>query len=136
MSSFGGIDLAIYSIAGLIKAISDLNLAYQDIRHYQKEQKMTTADGKIYNVDVIVKDEFNRSIGFQKQKNGSYKVIADSYGLNTEQLKKQREFINQIKRRYAYNMVVGELKKQGYQITEEKKIEKDTIKLTARRWVA
>lgn len=135
MSSSGGIDLAIISIAGLIKTISELGLAYQMLRSSEKALKMTTADGKIHNVDVVVKDENNHSIGFQKQKDGSYKVIADSTGLSATQLKKQQEFINKIKRRYAYNMVIQELKKQGYQIADEKQ-EKDTIRLTARRWVA
>jgi|GEM_PF-922064 len=140
MSSIGGFDLAIYSIVGLIKTINDLRLAYQDLqdlRFYQKEQKMTTTDGKIYNnVEVIVKDENNRSIGFQKQKDGSYRIIADNYGLNPEQIKKQKEFINKIKRRYAYNMLIQELKKQGYEIYEEKKLEKDVVKLIARKWIA
>jgi len=140
MSSIGGFDLAIYSIVGLIKTINDLRLAYQDLqdlRFYQKEQKMTTTDGKIYNnVEVIVKDENNRSIGFQKQKDGSYRIIADNYGLNPEQIKKQKEFINKIKRRYAYNMLIQELKKQGYEIYEEKKLEKDVVKLIACKWIA
>jgi hypothetical protein len=140
MSSIGGFDLIIYSIVGLIKTINDLRLAYQDLqdlRFYQKEQKMTTTDGKIYNnVEVIVKDENNRSIGFQKQKDGSYRIIADNYGLNPEQIKKQKEFINKIKRRYAYNMLIQELKKQGYEIYEEKKLEKDVVKLIARKWIA
>lgn len=130
MSSGGGIVVLIRSIQSLINSINDLRLAYQE------KTQMETSDGKIFNVDVVVKDENNRSIGFQKQKNGTYKVIVDSAGLNLTQLKKQQEFINKIKRRYAYNMVIQELKRQGYQITEEKEIEKDTVKLTARRWVA
>ena len=66
--------------------------------------------------------------------NGTYKVVADSAGLNPEQLREQKETINSIKRRYAYNMVIQELNKQGYQVVEEKKMEKDTVKLVARKW--
>lgn len=129
MSSGGHIaGLLIRSIGSLLEAIKDLNLACQEM------QELKTADGKIYNVDVVVKDENNRAVGFQKQKDGTYKIIADSAGLNEQQLKKQQQFINKIKQRYAYKVVIQELKKQGYQITEEKKIEKDLIKLTARRW--
>jgi hypothetical protein len=97
---------------------------------------MQTTDGKIYKVDVIVKDENNRSIGFQKQKDGTYQIIADSSGLNPAQLKKQKEFINKIKQRYAYDKIIRELKNKGYQIVEEKKLEKNTIRLLARRWVS
>jgi hypothetical protein len=136
MSSSGGIDLVIYSIVTLISSIRALNLAFQDLRSAQAEKKMVTTDGKVYKVDVVVKDENNRAIGFQKQKDGAYKIIADSAGLNAEQLKKQNTLINKIKRHYAYTMVIQELKKQGYQIAEEKKLEKDTVKIIARRWKA
>ncbi len=134
MSSCGGIDLLIISVPILIKVLRDLMLNYELAS--EKKKIITTTDGKIHNVDLVVRDEFDKDIGFQKQKDGSYKIIADSSGLNPTQLKKQKELINKIKRQYAYSMVVQELKKQGYQITEEKKVEKDTVKLTARRWVA
>lgn len=128
MSSHGGITLVIRSIALLIKAITELNLAVQEMK------QIKTADGRVYSVDLVVKDENNRSIGFQKQADGTYKVIADSSGLSARQLKQQQRFINRIKQRYAYDTVLQELKKHGYQVTEEKKIQEDTVKLTARRW--
>jgi len=130
MSSGGYINLIMDNIASLMQAINDLNAACQE------KAKMKTSDGAIHNVDVLVKDENNRNIGFKKQKNGSYTVIADSAGLNPIQLKKQNEFINKIRQRYAYNMVLNELKKKGYQVAEEEKQEKNTIKLVARRWVS
>ena len=129
MSHGGVIQLVIASILGLMQALKDLNMAYETKRQIE------SANGDFVNVDIVVKDENNRSIGFQKQKDGRYKVIADSKGLTSAQLKKQQQFINRIKQRYAYNMIVGELKKQGYQVTEEKKVEKDLVKLVARRWV-
>ncbi|MBN3041153.1 MAG: DUF1257 domain-containing protein [Candidatus Omnitrophica bacterium] len=134
MSSGGGIDLCIVSIVALIKAIKDLNLARKELA-YQQNCKMTTTEGKAYNVDVMVKDDNNRQIGFQKQKDGTCKVIADSAGLTPAQLKKQKSFINKIRQRYAYNKILGELKKEGYQLVEEKKEAKDTVRLLARRWV-
>jgi|WetSurMetagenome_2_1015567.scaffolds.fasta_scaffold325348_2 hypothetical protein len=129
MSHGGGIVVLIRSIEALMDAISDLKLAQE------KMKQIETADGKIYKVDVAVKDENNKLVGFQKQKDGSYKIIADSRGLNTMQLKKQQQFVNSIKKRYAYNMIIKELNKQGYQIAEEKQVENDTVKIIARRWV-
>ncbi len=130
MSSGGSVGLLIHNVGLLIQAIGELNAACRE------KAKMKATDGKIYDVDVVVKDENNREIGFQKQKDGSYAVIADCAGLNSAQLKKQNEFINKIKQRYAYNMILNELKKKGYQLAEEKKMEKNTIKLVARRWVS
>lgn len=128
MSSGGGVELVIYSIAALISAIGDLRIACQ------KKTRLETSNGEIHNVDVLVTDDNGRSVGFQKQDDGTVKVIADSAGLDAVQLKKQQMFINRIKHRYAYNTVIDELKKQGYNIIEEKKLEKDTVKVVARRW--
>ncbi len=135
MSSGGGINLIIVSTIMLFRAIEELKLAHHKVDTVQHEKlKMQMSTGESVEVDIAVKDPNNRQIGFQKQQDGTYKVIADSAGLNPEQLRKQKETINGIKRKYAYNMVVQELKKQGYQVVEEKKMEKDTIKLVARKW--
>jgi TFIIF-interacting CTD phosphatase-like protein len=135
MSSGGGIDLIIVSVAMLVRAIEELNLAHKRVEAMQKEKiKMQMTTGETVDVDVVVKDPNNRQIGFQKQQDGTYKVIADSAGLTRDQMRKQKDTINSIKRKYAYNMVVQELKKQGFQVVEEKKVEKDTVKLVARKW--
>lgn len=130
MSSGGSIGLTMNSLILLIEAIKELNAVSQE------KARMKTSDGIMHNVDVMVKDENNRNIGFEKQKDGSYAVVADSAGLTDQQLKKQNEFINKIRQRYAYNAVLNELKKKGYQLAEEKKEGKNTIKLVARRWVS
>ncbi|MDD4954774.1 MAG: DUF1257 domain-containing protein [Candidatus Omnitrophica bacterium] len=130
MSSGGTINLTLNSILMLLEAIKELNIASQE------KARMKASDGMMHNVDVMVKDENNKDIGFEKQKDGSYAVIADSAGLTPQQLKKQNEFVNKIRQRYAYNAVLNELKKKGYQLAEEGKAEKNTIKLVARRWVS
>lgn len=129
MSSLFGIDLLIVSVGALMAAASELKVA-----HEQKKQ-MRTHDGSVHPVEVVIKDENNREIGFQKQKDGSYKIIADEAGLSQNQVKKQQQLINKVKQRYAYTMVVQELKKQGYQVAEEKAAEKGAIKLIVRKWV-
>jgi hypothetical protein len=135
MSSLGGIDVVIISAIMLYKAIEEMALEHRKVDALEKEKlRMQMSTGESVAVDVVVKDPNNRQIGFQKQPDGTYKVIADSAGLAPEQMKKQQETINGIRRRYAYNMVVQELSKQGYQVVEEKKMEKDTVKLVARKW--
>jgi hypothetical protein len=128
MSSHGGIGLELLAIGHLIKSIVDLG------REYKELQTMQTADGKIYKVDLVTTDENGRNIGFQKTEKGNYKIIADCAGLNSEQLKKQNNFIKQIRQRYSYNKVIEDLKKQGYIIAEEEKVQNNTIRLVARKW--
>ncbi len=130
MSSLGGIDLVIWSIGTLCSALKELRL------NYERRKSIASTNGKICNVDIVVKDRFNRDIGFQKQEDGTYKIIADSSGLTSKQVKEQKKFINNIRRNYSYIMIKEELKKQGYQVVEEKEVRKDTIKLVARRWTS
>jgi len=128
MSGGGLINVEIRCIAYLIKSMIDLGRQYKEI------SSMQTAGGKIYKVDLVVKDENGRDIGFQKTEKGDYKILADSGGLNAQQLKKQQDFIKQIRQRYAYNSVIDQLKKQGYVIAEEEKVQDNTIRVLARKW--
>jgi len=128
MSSGGIIALELRTLGILIKSIVDLGIEYRQL------SSMRTADGKIHNVDLAIKDENGKDIGFEKSEQGNYRIIADSAGLNSAQLKKQQEFIKKIRQKYAYNKVVDELKKQGYIIAEEEKVQNNTIRLVARKW--
>jgi len=95
---------------------------------------MRTTDGKIYKVDMVTTDENGRVVGFQKTEQGEYRIIADCAGLSTAQKKSQDEFVKRIRQRYSYNRVVDELKAQGYVISEEEKVQDNTIRLVARKW--
>jgi len=124
------------SIIGLeIRALTTLITSIVELGHeYRELSTMRTADGKIHQVDLVLKDENGKDIGFEKTKKGDYQIIADSSGLNNYQFKKQQDFIKQIRQRYAYNKVLEELKKQGYVIAEEEKVQNNTIRLVARKW--
>lgn len=128
MSSHGSIGVEFWILSALIKSIVDLSHEYYEV------SSMRTTDGKLYNVSLVTKDTLGRQIGFQKTEKGDYKVIADCAGLNKEEIKKQQSFINQIRQRYSYNTVLQELKKQGYIISEEEKVQNNTIRLVARKW--
>lgn len=122
------IGLEIRVLFCLIKSIIDLGIEYKEL------STMRTADGKTHKVDVVVKDTLGKDIGFKKTEQGNYEIIADNSGLNSLQLKKQQEFIKKIRQRYSYNRITDELKKQGYIIAEEEKVQNNTIRLVARKW--
>ena len=128
MSSHAGIGVEIRLLGALISSIIDLGQQYHEV------SSMRTTDGKVHKVELVTKDELGRQIGFQKTAKGDYRIIADCAGLNNEQLKKQQNFIKQIRQRYSYNTVIQELKKQGYIIAEEEKVQTNTIRLVARKW--
>ena len=128
MSSETSIITEIMDLIELKKALSELEAQYEMIK------TMQTSDGVVRNVDVVIKDPNGRQVGLQKTQDGTYQFIADSAGLSKEQLKQQQAFINKIKQRYSYNKIVDELKKQGYIIAEEEKVQNNTIRLVARKW--
>ncbi|MCX7927909.1 MAG: DUF1257 domain-containing protein [Candidatus Omnitrophica bacterium] len=128
MSGHFGIGIQIRLAVILIQSLIALG------REYRQIKSMATTDGRIYSVEFVTYDDNGRAIGFQKNEKGEYQIIADSHGLNSEQLKKQDDFIKQIRQKYAYITVVEELKKQGYIIAEEEKIAYNTIRLVARKW--
>jgi len=128
MSAHSTVGVEIRAIAILIKSIIDLGV------EYKKLSKMRTEDGKIHDVELIVKDANGKDIGFEKTDSGDYRIISDSTGLNKAQLKKQADLIKQIKQRYSYNTVIDKLKKDGYIIAQEEKVNNNTIRLVARKW--
>jgi hypothetical protein len=128
MSTHANILTSILDLLELKRALKDLEIQYQEM------QKMTTCDGKVHSVDVVMRDPSGATVGLQKNQDGTYGFIADEKNLSAAQKKKQAAFLNKIKQKYAYNKVVNELKSQGYLIAEEKKLDNNTIKLTARKW--
>lgn len=128
MSSGASLCTIIMDLIELKRTLSDLKLQYEEIK------TLSTNDGATHNVDVVIKDPNGRLVGLEKTEKGIYQFIADSKGLTKEQLKQQQNFIHKIKQKYAYNKVIGELKKQGFVIAKEEKVQNNTIKLTARKW--
>lgn len=122
------VGLEIRALFFLIKSINDLRMEYKELC------SMRTADGAIHNVEVLVKDSNGKDVGFEKTEKGDYRIITDTSGLDEIQIKNQQDFVKKIRQRYAYNKVTDELKKQGYVIAEEEKVQNNTIRLVARKW--
>jgi hypothetical protein len=138
MSAGGGITLIIWSLELLLKTVEELNFLITFKRELEGDRKLKdalkieTKDGNFEKVDVLVENDEGIKIGFQKQKNGQYRIIS---GKVSDELKeKQKKLIGQIKQRYAYNLVKEELAKKGYTVVEEKNLDKNAIKIVARRW--
>jgi hypothetical protein len=138
MSAGGGIILIIWSLELLLKTVEELNFLITFKRELEGDRKLKdalkieTKDGNFEKVDVLVENDEGIKIGFQKQKNGQYRIIS---GKVSDELKeKQKKLIGQIKQRYAYNLVKEELAKKGYTVVEEKNLDKNAIKIVARRW--
>ena len=128
MSSGASIITEICDLISLKRTLSELQAEYEEAK------TVTTSDGVSRKVEVAIRDPHGRLIGLEKTRKGEYRFVADTKGLSNEQLKKQQVFINRIRQKYAYNKVINELKKQGYIISQEEKVQNNTIRLVARKW--
>ena len=124
MSAGGGITLIIWSLELLLKTVEELNFLITFKRELEGDRKLKdalkieTKDGNFEKVDVLVENDEGIKIGFQKQKNGQYRIIS---GKVSDELKeKQKKLIGQIKQRYAYNLVKEELAKKDTQLLRKK----------------
>lgn len=118
----------IFDLVKLKLALTELELKLQN------SSQIRTSDGKIHKVDVVVLDPNGKEIGFEKTLQGNYAIIRETGGLTPAQIKKQDDFLKKIKQKYSYNMVIDRLKKDGYVIAEEEKVQNNTIRLVARKW--
>ena len=83
--------LIIPQIIDLVMMLSTLS---QLKVQYEEAKKMATCDGIVRNVEVVITDPNGRKIGLEKAKNGTYHFVADNAGLDSQQLKIQKDFLS------------------------------------------
>ena len=107
----------------LLQALTELGYEIEE------GENLRITDGiKSAKVDFLIKVPYTESIGFRKGKNG-WHLTADWFRVNLD----RKKFENELKQRYAYLSVRQSLEKQGYQIAEETRDEKQQIHLVLRR---
>jgi hypothetical protein len=121
-------------VPGLFEAIYLLAALYHMRVAYEKTRKMTLNDGSTRDVDGVFVDPNGNRIGVEDAGGGKVKLITDVGDMDTGQLKVQRDFLKQLRQRYSYVKVLDKLKKDGYVITGEEKVQGNTIKISARKW--
>ena len=77
-----------------------------------------------YDIGVVCNDE------------GSYDLTADWWGVETTKGVSEKEFKEQLNRRYAYHNVMQACEDKGYAVEEEVNEEDGTLQLVFRKWVS
>ncbi|MCD6151082.1 MAG: DUF1257 domain-containing protein [Deltaproteobacteria bacterium] len=123
MSHFTKVETKITELLFLKKAISDMDLAYEEGKLKAKGWLWKKA-----KADIIIPTKSGYDIGFQF--NGkSYDVVADWDSIGDID---QEDFVNKLNQHYAYNVVSDTLAQQGFILAEEK-TEGGKIKMTMRK---
>ena len=128
MSHFSQIKTQIRNLTSLQSALSDLGIDWKagptEVRGYQ---------GQTRSAQVVIEQENGYDLGFAW--NGQeYEFVADLQFW--QQPVPVEQFLRKITQRYAYQTVVNETAKQGFQVTEQRNHQDGSIRLVLQRWSA
>jgi hypothetical protein len=128
MSHFSQIKTQIRNIDSLKDALTELGIDWK-----QGPREVRGYRGQTHNAEVTIEQENGYDIGFRW--NGKeYELVADlqywQQNLSVE------GFLRRVTQRYAYQTVVKETARAGFQIAEQQKNEDGSIRLLVQRWSA
>lgn len=128
MSHFSQITTKIRNLDSLKLALNDLGTDWKagpcDVRGYQ---------GQTQTADVVIAQDNGYDIGFRRNPETSdYELVADLQ--YWRQPLTVEGFLSQVTQRYAYNTVVSETSRQGFQLAEEQVREDGSVRLVVQRW--
>lgn len=128
MSHFSQIKTKIRNLDSLKLALNDLGTDWKagpcNVRGYQ---------GQTQTADVVIAQDNGYDIGFRRNPETSdYELVADLQ--YWQQPLTVEGFLSQVTQRYAYNTVVSETSRQGFQLAEEQVREDGSVRLVVQRW--
>ena len=130
MSHFSTVKTQLKKREPLFQALIDLGYAplegETEVRGYQ---------GQTVKAELAVRMDKGGDIGFRLNKaTGTYELVTD-LDLWKQSLPVDR-FLSKLTQRYAFNAVVSETSKEGFQISEQKNNLDGSIELVVTRWDA
>ncbi|MBE9111737.1 DUF1257 domain-containing protein [Nodosilinea sp. LEGE 07298] len=128
MSHFSQITTKIRNLDSLKLALNDVGADWKagpcDVRGYQ---------GQTQSADVVISQDNGYDIGFRRNPETSdYELVADLQ--YWQQPLTVEGFLRQVSQRYAYNTVLSETSRQGFQVSEEQVREDGSVRLVVQRW--
>jgi len=99
-----------------INDLSILMKALKELGYETKKNQSITGDQGKRQVDLATKIGLKYCVGFQKNKDGTYSVVADWRCVGVS----SREFISELKQIYNTEKVICEAKSRGYSLIQQK----------------
>ncbi|ADI62757.1 DUF1257 domain-containing protein [Trichormus azollae] len=128
MSHFSQIKTQIRNLESLKDALSDLGIDWKP-----GPREVSGYSGQTHAAEVSIEQENGYDIGFRW--NGKeYELVADLQ--YWQQDLSVDGFLRQVTQRYAYQTVMKETTKVGFQVAEQQKNEDGSIRLVLQRWSA
>lgn len=132
MSHFTKCNLKITNLVALRRALEDLGHTF---RTAETEQGVEVRGYKGQKLAAEISIDMGRyDVGVVKQADGSYQLVADWWGIETTRGTQEKEFVEELTQKYAYQQVVMTCEEQGYNMEETKNEEDGTISVTMKKW--
>ena len=118
MSHFLRIQTQIREKEHLVRALSDLHYRFQQGQDLQ----IRGYAGNRERAEVVVNTGCEYDIGFQRRSE-NYEMVADWWGVERNSSISKQNFIQQVNRQYAYNLIHDQAVQQNLIVEEEKTVE-------------
>lgn len=128
MSHFSQIKTQIRNVESLKEALTELNIDWK-----QGPRPVRGYRGQTHDAEITIEQDNGYDIGF-KWNGNEYELVADlqywKQDLSVE------GFLRKVTQRYAFQTVMKETARAGFQIAEQQKNEDGSIRLVVQRWSA
>ena len=133
MSHFTQVETKINDLACLKLALADLNVEFEEATADQLV-KVRGWKGSTLTAEAKIAATKSYDIGLQLTEEGTYKLVADWWGIEEETNEEAAKIQQRIVQCYAKHKVKAEVAKQGFTLDEEQVEADGTIRLSVSRW--
>ena len=133
MSHFTQVETKINDLVSLKTALAELNMEFEEATENQLV-KVRGWKGSTLTAEAKIKASKSYDIGLQLTEEGTYKLVADWWGIEEETNQTQEQIMQKVTVCYAKHKVKAEVAKQGFTLDEEIVEADGTIKLGVSKW--
>jgi hypothetical protein len=112
----------------LIEALRKINTGSSQI---EENASIKGYRGRRRNGDVVVKTGRSFDVGFIKESDGSYQMVADWWGVRRDGMLKGNhlDFLNDVQKEYTVSKVIKTVTKRGFRVQSQRVTPTGEIKL-------
>ncbi len=133
MSHFSRVKTEFRNREALLSSLAEMGFSVEQdamIRGYRGLQ----------NVDIAARSRDGNEIGFIRNSDGSYDMVADWWtkkGPKEEELARDlQEMAGRVQQEYARRVVLEQTRSEGFSVVEETKEQDGSIRIIVRRWAS
>jgi len=133
VSHFTQVETKINDLVALAAALQELGMELEEATQDQLV-KVRGWKGSTLTAEAKIKASKSYDIGLQLTEEGTYKLVADWWGIEEETNEEAEKLQQRITRCYAKHKVKAEVAKQGFTLDEEQVEADGTIRLSVSKW--